>query len=238
MAKPVLIVRHEDWIQSGRIADALAREHIPFELCAIDQGASVPDDPDAYAGLVFVGGTMSVNDDYPWIDDEVELIQRAQARDIPVLGHCFGSQLCARALGAQVYPMRQKEIGWHRVRRSEHAAQWLGPGPDEHEILVWHHDGFDLPPGTTPLYSSAFCPDQAFAAGNLVATVAHVEVTADLLRRWVDIYGYDMDPVSDTVQTPEQVLTDVEPRVARMHQEVTDPIYERWLEPVRARSRD
>lgn len=235
--KPVLIVRHEDWLESGHIADVLDREGIPRTLCAIDQGHKVPEDADAYAGLVFVGGSMSVNDGYPWVDDEVELIRHAHERDIPVLGHCFGSQLCALALGAPVREMSQKEIGWHRVKRkaTPAAREWLGNGPEEVEIFVWHHDAFDLPAGVEALFSTEFCPDQAFAQGNMVATVGHVEVTADMLRRWIDIYGYDLDPVSDTVQAPEQVLDHVEEKVDAMQRDITNPIYERWLQPVRER---
>jgi GMP synthase-like glutamine amidotransferase len=236
--KPVLIVRHEDWLEAGHIVDVLDAEGIAHELCAIDQGNKVPEDPDAWAGLVFVGGSMSVNDGYPWIDDEVELIRRAYDQDIPVLGHCFGSQLCARALGAPVREMSQKEIGWHRIRRKDTPAarEWLGNGPDEADIFIWHHDAFDLPPGAEALYSTNYCPDQAFAAGNLVATVAHTEITADLLRRWIDIFGYDLDPVSETVQSQEQVLDHVEEKVEAMQRDITNPIYERWLRPVRERA--
>lgn len=235
--KPVLIVRHQDWIQSGHVAATLDREGIAHSLCAIDRSDTVPRDPDAYAGLVFLGGTMSVNDGYPWIDDEVNLIRRAIERDIPVLGHCFGSQLCALALDQPVQAMSQKEIGWHRVRRSNTpaAAEWLGDGPDECEILIWHHDGFELPRGADSLLSSDFCPDQAYAHGNLVATVAHVEVTPELLRHWIDQYGYDLDPVSDTVQTSAEILSNVEQRVATMQRQITNPLYERWLQPVRER---
>ena len=38
-----------------------------------------------------------------------------------------------------------------------------------------------------------------------IATVAHMEVTSELLREWLDIYGYDLDPVSDSVQSIEGV---------------------------------
>jgi GMP synthase-like glutamine amidotransferase len=237
--KPVLIVRHEDWIESGHFAEALEANGIPYRLCAIDRGELVPTDPDAYAALAFMGGTMSVNDGYSWIDDEVALIHRAVQRDMPVLGHCFGSQLCAKALGARVYPMSAKEIGWHRMTReaSPVVDEWLGPDSgDTFEVFAWHHDAFELPTDATPLYSSEFCPQQAFARGNLVATVAHNEVTPDLLARWVDIYGYDMDPVSTTVQTPDEVLRDRESRIAAMQKQVTDRLYRRWLEPVRERA--
>jgi GMP synthase-like glutamine amidotransferase len=236
--KPVLIVRHEDWIESGHLADTLTAEGLAYELCAIDQGDPVPADPEPYAGLAFLGGTMSVNDGYPWIDDEVALIQRAVAADLPVLGHCFGSQLCAKALGARVAPMSAKEIGWHRVTREASPAveEWLGDGPDRAEVLAWHHDAFELPEGATPLYSSEFCPHQAFVKGNLAATVAHVEVTPELLERWVAIYGYDMDPLSATVQSPEAVLGDRFAKVEAMQAAVTNPLYRRWLQPVRTRA--
>ena len=101
-----------------------------------------------------------------------------------MLGHCLGSQLISKALGGTVAPMPAKEIGWYKVTRNESAESdgWLKEVPPEFEILIWHHDAFTLPPGATPLYSSAYCPDQAFVLGNTLATVAHIEVTAPLLR--------------------------------------------------------
>ncbi len=237
--KPVLIVRHEDWIESGHLTATLDAAGLNHRLCAIDRGDAVPSDPEPFAGLAFLGATMSVNDGYGWIDDEVALIRRAAERDMPVLGHCFGSQLCASALGARVAPMSAKEIGWHRMTQSDSPAaqEWLGRDDGGgFDVLVWHHDAFELPEDATPLYSSRFCPDQAFARGNMVATVAHTEVTPDLLANWVDIYGYDMAPVSATVQPPEEVLRDREARVRTMQERVTNRIYQRWLGPVRERA--
>lgn len=237
--KPVLIVRHQDWIESGHLAETLESNSLPYHLCAIDRGDPVPADPEPYAGLAFVGGTMSVNDGYPWIHDELALIRRAADRDLPILGHCFGSQLCAKALGAQVAPMSAKEIGWHRMTRLDSAAadEWLGDdGPDRFDVLAWHHDAFEVPDGATPLYSSEFCPRQAFVHGNMVATVAHTEVSPALLERWVDIYGYDIAPVSKTVQPADEVLRDLGARVRAMQHHVTTPIYRRWIRPVRERA--
>jgi GMP synthase-like glutamine amidotransferase len=236
--KPVLIVRHQDWVQSGHLAETLARAALPHELCAIDQGDSVPADPEPYAGLVFLGGTMSVNDDYAWIDDELNLIATAHGRDVPVLGHCLGSQLCARALGGTVYSMPEKEIGWHSMTPSHGPAvgTWLGDIPTPFEALVWHHDAFTLPNGAELLYVSPFVREQAFAAGNLLATVAHVEVTPALLDLWLHRYGYDLAPTSERVHAIDEVSRAKEDRIAAMHHTVTDPLYARWLQPVRARA--
>jgi GMP synthase-like glutamine amidotransferase len=228
--KPIRIFRHEDWIKAGHLTDTLDRRGVPYELIAIDEGVRVPERMDDVSGLAFLGGTMSVNDPFSWIDDELRLIRRAAERHLPVLGHCFGSQLISKALGGVVRPMAAKEIGWHSVTLLDNPVtqEWLKDVPRTLDILIWHHDAFTLPDGATPLYSSQFCPDQAFVVDNMVAIVAHIEVTGDLLREWLDIYGYDLNPISDSVQTIEEVGRNLEERVPAM-QRLTDAIYDRWL---------
>jgi len=232
--KPIRIFRHEDWIKAGHLTDTLEDRGIPYELIALDEGMPVPDSIDDVSGLAFLGGTMSVNDPLPWIEGELRLIRRARDKGLPVLGHCFGSQLISKALGGVVRPMAAKEIGWHEVTLQDNPAtkEWLEGVPRSLDILIWHHDAFTLPADATPLYSSRFCPDQAFVIDNMVATVAHVEVTAKLLHEWLEIYGYDLSPVSDSVQTIEEVGRDLEERVPAM-QRLTKAIYVAWLARVK-----
>jgi len=182
--KPIRIFRHEDWIKAGHLTDTLEQRGIPYELVALDAGEPVPDRVDDVSGLAFLGGTMSVNDPLPWIEDELRLIRRAKDKRLPVLGHCLGSQLISKALGGVVRPMPAKEIGWHEVTLLDNPAvqEWFGQLPRTLELLIWHHDAFTLPAGATPLYSSRFCPEQAFVIDTMIATVAHVEVTSALLR--------------------------------------------------------
>jgi GMP synthase-like glutamine amidotransferase len=228
--KPIRIFRHEDWIKAGHLTDTLARRGVPYELVAIDEGMSVPDSVDDVSGLAFLGGTMSVNDPLPWIDDELRLIRRARDKRLPVLGHCLGSQLISKALGGVVRPMTAKEIGWHKVTLLDNPVtrEWLHEVPSTLDVLIWHHDAFTLPEGATPLYSSQFCPNQAFVIDNMIATVAHVEVTSGLLREWLEIYGYDLDPISDSVQPIAEVKRDLEQRVPAM-QRLTNALYDGWL---------
>ena len=60
-------------------------------------------------------------DRYPFLSQEIRLIEEALKREKPVLGICLGSQLLAAALGARVRPGKQKEIGWYPIRLTESA---------------------------------------------------------------------------------------------------------------------
>ena len=237
--KPIRIFRHQDWIQPGRLTEYLDARGVPWELVAVDRGEFIPQRIDDVAGLAFLGGTMSVNDDHPWLDEEMRLVRLGAAQDLPMLGHCMGSQLIARALGATVGPMAAKEIGWHLVERIENpvARDWLGSVPASFELLVWHHEAFSLPPGASPLYSSSHCAEQAYAIGNAVATVAHPEVTGPMLEEWLRIYGYDIDQPSPSVQRPEQIRERLAERCAAMHRVFTDRLYDAWLARVEAYGR-
>ena len=229
--KLVRIFRHEDWILPGRLTDYLDAHSVPWEVICLDRGETVPLSIDDVAGLAFLGGTMSVNDALPWQIDEMTLIRKAAAEDVPMLGHCLGSQLIAKALGGSVAPMPNKEIGWWQMTKCDNPAtrEWLASVPDPAEVLVWHHEAFTLPPGATPLYSSPHCAEQAYARGNTVATVAHPEVTPELLESWLDIYGYDVEPTAPSIQSIEQIRDRLPERCKVMHQAFTDRLYDMWL---------
>src|SRR5882762_9602938 len=126
---PVAIFRHSRTEGPGYFATFLDAHRIPHRLVKIDAGEQVPADPREFSGLAFMGGPMSVNDDLPWIRDVLGLINSASRSDIPVLGHCLGGQLIAKALGGVVSRNRVKEIGWGTVAVADSAAarDWFGP---------------------------------------------------------------------------------------------------------------
>jgi GMP synthase (glutamine-hydrolysing) len=138
--------------------------------------------------LVVLGGPISVHDerDYPFLCAEIALVERRLAAGRPVLGICLGAQIMARALGARVYAMGGKEIGWSPLtltdegRRSCLAA--LGGGIS---VLHWHGDTFDLPAGASRLAATPRTPNQAFSFGRHgLALQFHIETTARGLERW------------------------------------------------------
>jgi GMP synthase-like glutamine amidotransferase len=119
--KPIRIFQHQSWIGPGRVAEALSDKKLPFEIISIDRRDAIPSTVDDVSAMVFLGGTMSANDRWHWIDAELALIREGHARGMPMLGHCLGSQFISKALGGTVAPMPAKEIGWYKVTRNESA---------------------------------------------------------------------------------------------------------------------
>lgn len=234
--KPVAVFRHFPTEGPGYFASFLAARNIPMTLIPIDAGAPVPAEASTFSGLVFMGGPMSVNDDLPWIPPVLELIRQAVARDIPVLGHCLGGQLMAKALGGSVGPNPVKEIGWGEVRvlPNAEARAWFGPDLDRFLSFHWHGETFTIPPGATRVLESDYCPNQAFVMGRHLGLQCHVEMTAGMVRTWCETGAAEIAAGGGpAVQTAEQMQADLEGRVARLNA-VADRLYSHWIEGLAA----
>ncbi|MBX6394033.1 MAG: type 1 glutamine amidotransferase [Burkholderiales bacterium] len=229
--KPIAIFRHAATEGPGYFADYLDAKGLPWQLVRIDAGDPVPGDPSRFAGLVFMGGPMSVNDDLPWIPEVLALIRAAVAANIPCLGHCLGGQLMAKALGGVVTRNPVKEIGWGRVKILDNtlARAWFGPY-SEFDAFHWHGETFSVPEEATLIASSAYCPNQAFVYGKHLGMQCHVEMTPELIRAWCEDWGNEVRKrAGPSIQTPEQMLEDVEAKVRALNA-VAAQLYDRWIE--------
>lgn len=229
--QPIAIFRHSPTEGPGYFATFLDQHKLAWELIKVDAGELVPQDPSAYAGLVFMGGPMSVNDDLPWIASVLDLIRCAVERDIPVLGHCLGGQLMAKALGSTVGKNPIKEIGWGEVSRvpSALAPLWLGDLPPRFPVFHWHGETFALPPGATPLLSSVHCVNQAYVLGKHLGMQCHVEMTRELIESWCAVGSEEIAAAnSPAVQTPAQMGVDIDAKVAALH-DVASTLYTQWI---------
>jgi GMP synthase-like glutamine amidotransferase len=231
--RPLTIFRHIGCEGPGYLAEVLDRQAIPYRIIRIDRNEPVPDTVEDTAGLVFMGGPMSVNDPLPWIEQELMLIRMAQDKELPVLGHCLGGQLISRALGGTVSASPVKEIGWHPVRKAatDAAADWLRDIPGEPTLFHWHGETFSLPEGAELILENEHCAHQAFVMGNTLALQCHVEMTAPMVHEWAALYKDELQVVTSSVQSAAQMTAGLAEKISAARQ-VADRLYLRWLQPV------
>lgn len=188
-ARRAVVIRHVAFEDLGSFAEPLTR--LGFRIDCLDAGV---DDLDVAAVrsadlLIILGGPIGAGDDdrYPFLADELRLLERRLEGDRPTLGVCLGGQLMARALGERVFSAGRKEIGWAPLSLSEAGAasalRHLAPGKTP--VLHWHGDTFDLPRGAVHLAATPVCDNQAFRwGGRGLALQFHAEVTPGGLERW------------------------------------------------------
>lgn len=238
--KPIAVFRHSPTEGAGYFATFLLRHSLPWTLFTIDAGVLPPPTSDDFSGLCFMGGPMSVNDDLPWIAPALSLIRDADSRGVPVIGHCLGGQLMSKAFGGVITKNPVKEIGWGQVEFvSAAAAEWVGDRAGDtaantavdfsaFEAFHWHGETFSLPPQATRILQSAHCENQAFVRGLHLGMQCHVEMTESMIRLWGRHWADEGVAASASVQTPEQMTTALDARMARMRQ-VADRLYSRWI---------
>ncbi len=229
--KPVAIFRHARTEGPGYFAIFLDAHRVPHRLVKVDAGEPVPADPREFSGLAFMGGPMSVNDELPWIPPALELVNKAADADVPVLGHCLGGQLMAKALGGKVARNSVKEIGWGAVTVEDSAAarEWFG-ATREFSGFHWHGETFTIPPKATRIAGSAYCANQAFVLGKHLGMQCHVEMTRELIGAWCEDWGKELVArARPSVQTPEQMFERLEERVRSLNA-IAAGLYGHWIE--------
>lgn len=197
MAK-VWVLQHHPIENLGSIAAALEGAALAWQYVRTFEGQPVPRNMKGAGGLVLMGGPMGVyeTDRYPFLRDEMRLIEDALKGGRPVLGVCLGSQLLAAALGAKVVKAPSKEIGWYPVRllAAAHNDRLLRGVQQSFVALHWHGDIFDLPVEAVALASSDKTPYQAFRYGERAyGLLFHVEVTSRIVAAMVREFAAELD---------------------------------------------
>lgn len=188
MTKTAIAIRHVAFEDLGSFREVLetAGYTIQYREAGVDDLRALrTDNVDLLAVL---GGPIGAyqDDAYPFLVDEISVIESRLVQEQPTLGICLGAQLMARALGASVYPGPAAEIGWAPVTLTEAGRA----GPLRHladvAMLHWHGDTFDLPEGAERLASTSICANQAFAIGNsTLAFQFHPEAGGRDFERWL-----------------------------------------------------
>ncbi|MSQ80676.1 MAG: type 1 glutamine amidotransferase [Candidatus Methylopumilus sp.] len=240
--KLVLILQFYEAEGPGYLADFLIQNAIQYQLVKIDQMENVPESISDYAGIVLMGGPMSVNDNLPWIDKVIMLIQQAMRFNVPVLGHCLGGQLMSKALGAIVKKNTRKEIGWFSVKTQRNNSQEIQESQkwfndlSEFDVFHWHGETFELPENAVHLLSNQNCYHQAYCyLEKHIAFQCHIEMTPLMVKDWVrdGMAEIENERNKESIQMPEVILDNLSTRCDRLNQ-LACRVYELWIKGLRS----
>lgn len=182
--------------------------------------------------LVVMGGPMGVYDGLAWLESEKAYIGSAIEAGVKVLGVCLGAQLIADVLGGKVYPHTEKEIGWWPVTLTKEGleSKWLGHFLEQHTVLHWHGDTFDLPDKAILLATSAACRHQAFINdnGNAIGLQYHIEVDDQMVKCFVQHDHTALLKGGTWVQTADQILSD-KTEVILQNRKLLMELLDKWV---------
>jgi GMP synthase (glutamine-hydrolysing) len=188
--KKALIIRHVPYEGVAGYREPIEAAGYHVDRIDVTDPAFASLDLRGHDLLIMMGGPMGVYEQgqYPWIACQLRRLKMRLDAELPTLGVCFGAQMIAAALGADVYPGPAKEVGFHPVTIHDHALD----GPLRHlvgvPILHWHGDTFTLPDGVDLIASSHVYDHQAFRRGNnLLAVQFHAEMGLDeRFNAWIE----------------------------------------------------
>ena len=243
--RKLLVLQHVAHEILGTLNPLLKRAGFRIRYVNFGRHPDAQPNLDGYHGLVVLGGPMSVYEDHLFFHliTEMKLIENAIQRNVPVLGICLGAQLIAKTLGANVYPNKQKEIGWYDLHTAPEAARGsiLKSLGRTEKVFQWHGDTFDIPASAVHLAQSPVCLNQAFRYGEKVYGLQfHLEVDEAMILRWLKVpeNRQEIAELHSSVD-PEHIHAATARHIERLH-ELSDQTFGEFitlfgLEKVRCR---
>ena len=232
--KPLAIFQHDPLQRPGYLLEFLDELGIPSRVIRPCEGDDVPRSCHFFSGVAFLGSDASVNDPALWIKRELRLAGDAIACDVPVLGHCFGGQLMARALGAAVTRNAFANIGWSSLRPTPAGRRIFGEVPNVH-AFNWHYESFAIPRNATRTLFEEHCLNKGFVLGKHLAFQGHFEVTEEIVRGWCAAHGAELSRAcGPAVQPATEILACLPERIGAVHV-AARAAYAAWLAPIKRR---
>ena len=205
----VLVIQNTKIEGSGRLGSLLEADGFTIKSIFAKK-EKLPDTE--HSLLVILGGPESANDDLPYLKEEQNLIRKFVKNEKPVLGICLGSQLIAKAFGANVYRGTKKEIGFYHDLTFENTSSKLFSGfENPFTVFHWHGDTFDLPKDAIRLVNSKDYDNQAFQLGSAVGLQFHLEVDENMVNLWLDKTEEKLAEISYI--NPTKIREDIESQI-------------------------
>jgi GMP synthase (glutamine-hydrolysing) len=188
--KHAVAIRHVACEDLGNLEDVLYAHD--FDVRYLEAGVDDLAGTDAMTAdlLILLGGPIGAFEEntYPFLAQELRLLEKRLTADTATIGICLGAQLMARVLGEKVYAGDRKEIGWAPITLSEagQRSALAHLSGDRTAVLHWHGDTFECPDGATHLAATTMYHNQAFSWGRrCLALQFHPEATLRGFERWL-----------------------------------------------------
>lgn len=234
MAQGFILVTHDSRDRDDRASKWLEAKGYALERACPAEGSPIPAITEETAGVIIYGGAPCVDEQerYPFLADELRLIEQTLSRGIPFLGLCLGGQLLAHVLGRKVgpHPGGHAEYGYYDFHPTAAGRDILGAVP---KVLQSHYHGwYETPDGAVALGGTEAFPEQAFRYGEAFGLQFHPEASRAVLERWIARRPPERYRLKGTFP-PEQQLSDF----SLYDQALGDWFYvflARWAAPSRA----
>ncbi len=166
--------------------------NVSVHVVNVPSGRAVPA-LEAFTHIILTGSEASILEHKPWFSTEVDLIRRAVALGIPMLGSCFGHQMLVYALsGAEwVRASNPPEVGWAEIEMlgRDELFQDL---PNPWRTFVYHFDEvFDPPVPWVRLGRSTHCDTHVLRYGRspVWGIQAHPEISTRKAKLFIQVSG-------------------------------------------------
>ncbi len=197
----VAVVENTEVSELGQVGVALAEAGAAIEIFRPWTGGPLPSAPEAFDGLVVLGGEQNALDDHahPYLPDLAALMRRFGDAGKAVLGICLGSQLLARGYGGENLLGETPEFGWQAIALTEagRADPVLAAATESFRIFQWHSDTFTLPPDAVHLAGNEAAAHQAFRIGRAAyGTQFHFEANRAVVQKWRDEFPHLIERIA------------------------------------------
>ncbi len=234
--KPIVLARCDDLETFGVALDAIrdaGGEVLVWDAIGSEPAPAVDD----VGGVVVFGSTYNVEhaDEQPFIKELRELTREALDRGLPFLGSCFGSQILAWTLDAEVMKASAREVGFEPIRVEPAAAtdRLVSHYEDGDAVFEWHMDTFELPTGATLLATGERVRHQAFRFGDRAWGLQfHFEVDAAEIEAWLKEYERIGDIERDWGKTNDDVRAEALEHI-EMHERKGREVFRRFTDLAR-----
>jgi GMP synthase-like glutamine amidotransferase len=185
----VLIIENFISSELGQVGVALAEAGAELDVRRPYKGEPLPSGPDDHDGMVVFGGEQTAIDDHihPYLPALAKLMRDFGEAGRSVLGICLGSQILARAYGAENLLGKAHEFGWQQISLTDEGARdpVVGHNASDFKSFQWHGDTFTLPEKAVRLAANGVTPNQCFRVGRASYGMQfHFEANREVVQGW------------------------------------------------------